>query len=86
MSKKWGSRKSRVNTVLLAPNCELMEDFQPLPKRLFSLSWITPKILSRELYPAPPDRVPVGPSCTSTLTSISPGASEGAVVILTFLK
>jgi hypothetical protein len=42
--------------------------------------------LSTELYPSPPDKVPVGPSCTSTFASISPGTVEGAVLIFTSLK
>ena len=53
---------------------------------MFSVNWTTPKILSSELYPIPPDRVPVGPSCTSIFASISPGAAEGAVLIFTSLK
>ncbi len=75
-----------LNVVRRAPNWELRDAFHPLPKRLFSVNWTTPKILSTELYPSPPDRVPVGPSCTSTFASISPGAVEGAVLIFTSLK
>ena len=42
------------------PNWDDSVAFQPRPNRLFSLSWMTPKIPSIELYPIPPERVPVG--------------------------